>query len=101
MRGRSENITYFRNNRHRMSYADARSSKYPIGSGVVEAACKSLVAQRLKCSGMLWLQHGGQAILSFRALVKSCQFEQAWEIVQKNYVKPVKPYNNVVNFPVH
>jgi hypothetical protein len=41
-------LGYFRNNRERMQYAQLAARGFPIGSGVVEAACKTLVAQRLK-----------------------------------------------------
>ena len=49
-----EVLRYFRRNRHRMRYADTQARNLPIGSGVVEAACKTLVTQRLKRSGMRW-----------------------------------------------
>ena len=61
---------YFRGHRHRMRYAEAKAQRLPIGSGVVEAACKTLVAERLKRSGMRWGHCGGQAILTLRALVQ-------------------------------
>ena len=47
-------LTYFRNQRKRMRYADYLRLNLPIASGVVEAACKTLVTQRMKCSGMAW-----------------------------------------------
>ena len=47
-------LAYFREHRHRMRYSDLRAQNLPIGSGVVEAACKTLVSQRLKRSGMRW-----------------------------------------------
>ena len=47
-------LEYFRNNRARMRYAEHLSHNLPIGSGVIEAACKTLVTQRMKCSGMRW-----------------------------------------------
>ena len=56
-------------------------SNFPIGSGVVEAACKTLVSQRLKRSGMRWRTAGGQAILTFRALCQSERFERAWPLL--------------------
>lgn len=90
-------VTYFTNNQHRMKYAQARAKNYPIGSGVVEAACKSLVGQRMKRTGMSWGQHGGQSILTLRALVKSHRFENAWELIRKNYQFKVHAYENVVN----
>src|SRR5712691_3574753 len=49
--------TYFQNQRDRMDYADYQARGLPIGSGVVEAACKTLATQRLKRSGMSWRDH--------------------------------------------
>ena len=46
-------LAYFREHRHQMRYASLRAQNLPIGSGVVEAACKTLVSQRLKRSGMV------------------------------------------------
>jgi len=45
-------ITYFRNHLSQMEYTQFRQKNYPIGSGVTEAACKTLIKQRLCCSGM-------------------------------------------------
>ena len=78
-----EVLRYFRHNRHRMRYADAKAKGLPIGSGVVEATCKSLVSQRLKCSGMRWRHDGGQAILTLRALVHSERFDPAWTMLSQ------------------
>ena len=58
-------LNYFRNNRQRMNYAKATAEKLPIGSGVTEASCKTLVTQRLKCSGMRWDIPGGQGVDRF------------------------------------
>jgi hypothetical protein len=82
-------IAYFREHRHRMRYSDLREQFLSIGSGVVEAACKSLVAQRLKRSGMRWRVPGGQAILTFRALCQSERFERAWPLLVKTYKQTV------------
>ncbi len=72
-------LAFFRKNRHRMRYRTLKDRKLPIGSGVVEAANKTLITQRMKRSGMRWRIPGGQAVLSFRALIKSGRFERAWE----------------------
>lgn len=72
-------LAFFRKNRHRMRYRTLRDRKLPIGSGVVEAANKTLITQRMKRSGMRWRIPGGQAVLSVRALIKSGRFEHAWE----------------------
>jgi hypothetical protein len=71
-------MAYFRNQRHRMGYAVYRQAKFPIGSGVVEAACKTLVSSRLKRSGMRWPIAGGQAILTLRSLMQSERWSRAW-----------------------
>ena len=67
-----------------MRYADTQARHLPIGSGVVEAACRTLVTQRLKRSGMRWRRAGGQAILTLRSLLQSARFEQAWALVLQN-----------------
>jgi hypothetical protein len=63
-----ECITYFGNHLHQMRYAHYIEKGMPIGSGVAEAACKTLVKQRLCCSGMRWTPAGAQIVLSLRAL---------------------------------
>ena len=87
------------NNRHRMGYAEAKAQNLPIGSGVVEAACKTLVTQRLKRSGMRWRHAGGQAILTLRALIQSKRFDSAWELLSGTYRREVNIPDNVVPFP--
>ena len=94
-----EVLRYFRRNRHRMRYAETQARHLPIGSGVVEAACKTLVTQRLKRSGMRWRHAGGQAILTLRALVQSSRFDQAWALLSDTYRQEVIVPNNVVAFP--
>ena len=74
-------LNYFVKNRSRMRYSELRAEKLAIGSGVVEAANKTLAAARMKRSGMRWHIKSGQAILSFRALQKSGFLESAWAIV--------------------
>ena len=87
-------LAFFRKNKHRMDYATLEGRKLPIGSGIVEAACKTLVTQRLKRSGMRWRTKGGQAVLTLRALDLSGRFDRAWEILTATYAHDVKPANN-------
>jgi len=82
-------LAYFREHRHRMCYADLRAHNLPIGSGVVEAACKTLVSQRLKRSGMRWRTEGGQAILTLRSLCQSMRLERAWSLLGETYKRSV------------
>lgn len=78
-------VAYFRKHRHRMSYAALRKRGLPIGSGVVEAACKTLVSQRLKRSGMHWGPDGAQAILTPRGWVQSERYDEAWALVASTW----------------
>lgn len=84
-----QEIAYFRNQRHRMAYATYRQAKWPIGSGVVEAACKTLVSSRLKRSGMRWTKEGGQAILTLRSVIQSERWSRAWSLISHDFRKPV------------
>ena len=92
-------LAYFRRYRHRMRYAQAQAQNLPIGSGVVEAACKTLATARMKRSGMRWRQAGGQAILTLRALHQSVRFERAWKLLSRTYKRTVENPENVVLFP--
>jgi hypothetical protein len=89
-------LNYFRNNRHRMQYATARANHLPIGTGVTEAACKTLVTQRLKCSGMRWETPGGQGVLTIRGLIQSNRFDSGWKLLSGTYRQAVSMPDNVV-----
>lgn len=70
--------TFFVRNKHRMAYADFRRRGLPIGSGPIEAACKTLVKTRLCRSGMQWSWQGGQRILQLRTYLKSQRWDAFW-----------------------
>jgi hypothetical protein len=92
-------LTYFRNQRPRMNYPEYLRQHLPIASGVMEAACKTLVTQRLKCSGMAWSPAGGQAILTFRSLIQSARWPRAWPLLAADFRQPVavvKPWPETV-----
>jgi hypothetical protein len=72
-------VTYFCNHHHQMNYAAYRKKHYPIGSGVTEAACKTVIKQRLCCSGMRWKETGAAVVLSLRTLVLTpTRWTQFW-----------------------
>lgn len=71
-------ISYFKRHRHKMNYAYFVKRKMPIGTGPVEAACKSIVKQRLCRSGMRWSRTGGQNVLHLRTYVKSNRWDAFW-----------------------
>jgi hypothetical protein len=82
-------LTYFTNQRHRMDYTRHLAENLPIGSGVVEAACKTLVKQRLCGAGMRWKHQGAKVVLSLRALVQSTgRWAQFWEKIDQYGVRP-------------
>jgi hypothetical protein len=72
-----EGYHYLRKYGRWMAYARCRCQGLPIGSGVTEAACKTVFAERLKRSGMTWSREGGQVILDLRVLVLSGVWQEA------------------------
>jgi hypothetical protein len=64
-------VTYFRNQCHRMDYPGYRARGWQIGSGPVEAACKTVIGQRMKGSGMRWGHEGADGVCHLRALLLS------------------------------
>lgn len=76
-------ISYFTNQGKRMRYAEFRSKNLPIGSGVTEAACKTIIKQRLCRSGMKWKNKGAGIVLSLRCLDKSMRWDQFWDKINQ------------------
>ena len=72
-------IDYFQTNRQRMRYADFRRQGLFVGSGVIEAGCKTIIGQRLKRSGMHWTVRGANAIIALRCCQMSGRWEEFWE----------------------
>jgi hypothetical protein len=74
-------LGYFRNHQHRMDYPRYVANGWQIGSGPVESACKTVVANRLKGSGMRWGEDGSDAVCHLRALYLSepGQWESFWK----------------------
>lgn len=72
-------IHYLEKNAEYMRYAEFRAEGLFVGSGVIEAGCKSLIGQRLKQSGMEWSVRGANAIISLRSVLMSGRFEDYWE----------------------
>jgi hypothetical protein len=72
-------IEYFRKNQHRMSYDRYRREHLFIGSGVVEAGCRTVIGQRLKKSGMFWSQPGAQNVIDLRSALLGGHFDDDWD----------------------
>jgi hypothetical protein len=73
-------VAYVRHNVHRMDYPHYLAQGWQIGSGPVEAACKTVVGQRLKGSGMRWGDDGADAVCALRAVYLSdhALWESLW-----------------------
>jgi len=72
-------IAYFEKNKDRMRYADFKQRGMFVGSGVVEAACRHVIGDRLKKSGMEWSLRGANAIIALRCMHASNRNEDYWE----------------------
>jgi hypothetical protein len=85
-----EAITYLENHRLEMNYAAARKRGLPVGSGNVEATCKSLVALRMKRPGARWKEGTGGQVLQLRALALSDRWEPAMRLTLRPLRKAVR-----------
>lgn len=72
-------IGYFEKNKERMRYKDFKDKGLFLGSGVIEAGCKTIIGQRMKQSGMEWSVRGANAIIALRCMEASGRTEQYWE----------------------
>lgn len=70
---------YFERNAERMRYPKFRRQHLFVGSGVIEAGCKTVIGSRLKQSGMFWTVRGANAILALRCCQLNARFEDYWE----------------------
>lgn len=71
-------IGYFQKNKERMKYAEFRRQGLFVGSGVVEAGCRTVIGQRLKQSGMHWSIEGANSIIALRCCFLSNRWEDFW-----------------------
>lgn len=72
-------LHYLEENKARMRYAAFRKQGLFVGSGVIEAGCKTIIGARLKQSGMEWTVRGANAIIALRCAILSERFEDFWE----------------------
>lgn len=76
---------YLRERTRHMRYAEFRAQGLPIGSGITEAACKTVFTQRLKLSGMRWSNEGAQTILNLRVILLSGVWDDVYQALVKSY----------------
>jgi hypothetical protein len=72
-------VDYFTTNAARMRYPAFRAQRMPLGSGIAEAACKTIVSTRAKRSGMRWTPEGIDALLPLRTSVLNGAYDSLWE----------------------
>ena len=70
---------YFEKNAERMRYPEFRRQHLFVGTGVIEAGCKTVIGSRCKQSGMFWTVRGANAILALRCCQFNTRFEDYWE----------------------
>lgn len=73
-----EKLAYFINNVERMQYGSFRRQGFFIGSGVIEAGCKTIIGSRCKQSGMFWGESGAENILALRCIHSSRRLNEFW-----------------------
>jgi hypothetical protein len=73
----------------RMNYPEALARNYPIGTGITEAAAKTVVGTRMKRAGARFSQHGGQTVMLFRAAVLSGRFDSLHQELHATYTAAV------------
>lgn len=86
-------IRYLTNHKHMMHYDEYLSKGYPIGTGVVESACGSLVKNRMERNGMRWSIDGAQAMLQLRAVARNKDWEQFMQYFIKEQKQLLYPDN--------
>lgn len=72
-------IAYFEHHQDKMRYQSYRAQGLFYGSGVVEGACRSVIGQRLKESGMFWTEKGATSVLTLRTALKSQRWDECWD----------------------
>jgi hypothetical protein len=83
-------FTYLTNNQDRMRYATLRTQGLPVGSGVTEGACQSVVAKRAKGSGQRWHEDGISAALTLRSVYLSERLPTMWPHIAADYSADVQ-----------
>jgi hypothetical protein len=82
---------YLRDHIGHLDYTEYRRKHLPIGSGVTEAACKTVFSQRLKRSGMAWSEEGGQRIVDLRVIHLSGVWSQVHQSYLQSKILPERP----------
>ena len=85
-------VKYLRKYRRYMNYAERLSENCPIGSGIVESACKQIVTERMKLSGMRWKYDGMQPVMTLRTIYLSKTWQSTFKQILLNNHASSPPY---------
>jgi hypothetical protein len=89
---------YIQSRTRHMRYSDYASAHIPLGSGVTEAACKTIFTQRLKNSGMRWSHEGAKTILNLRTILLSKTWSPTYAAYLENrYPSDLRPYEKLTS----
>jgi hypothetical protein len=85
-----DHLGFIRNNKDRMRYRALRKAGLPVGSGVTESSCKSVIGQRAKGAGQRWRSSGLRGVISLRASEQSDRLPRFWSRLASNYTAYVE-----------
>jgi hypothetical protein len=85
-----EELVYIRNNKDRMRYARLRRRGLPLGSGITEGACKSVIGRRAKGCGQRWHEQGLGGALTLRAIHRSDRLPRFWRSFSRLYTARIE-----------
>jgi len=88
---------YYHNNRHHMKYDEYLAAGYPIGSGVVEGACRNLVKDRMEGTGMHWRHEGAQPMLKTRATYLNDEWDPFCKFRIETETNRLYPYREILD----
>ncbi len=82
----SDHLAFIRNNKDRMRYVALREAGLPVGSGVTESSCKTVIGQRTKGAGQRWREAGLRGVVTLRAIHQSDRLPRFWSrLANDNY----------------
>jgi hypothetical protein len=86
----SDHLRYIRNNKDRMRYVTLRRAGLPVGSGVTESTCKTVIGHRAKGAGQRWREAGLRGVVNLRALHQSDRLPRFWSHLAVGYTAHVE-----------
>ena len=89
-------VIYLEHNRNHMCYDEYLAHGYPIGSGVVEGACRHLVKDRMELTGMRWRTEGAHAMLDLRSVFLNGDWDRFQQYRIEKKMRKLYPYGDLV-----